>query len=876
VLVSKISVPALPGWAVPRKRIDNLIALGAGGPLTVVTGPPGAGKTMAITSWASAHTDPGALAWITLDEYDNRPQVFWSYAVAALRRAGIAVPRITAGGRGNPVGHDFLVRLASALAPPGEPATVVIDDFHVLTDTGILDSLAYVFRSAAPGLRLVVSSRIEPLLPLHRYRLSRELTEIRAGDLAFTPSESSLLMAQHGVTLSGVALDSLTSRTEGWAAGIRLAAISLNGHTDPEQFVKELGAEDSAVTGYLVEEVLNAQPAYLRDFLLRTSILDRINSDIAAEFSDSEPAMTILPGLAAANAFVRPLGNGWYGYHPLFAEILRLKLRREFPGQLPDLHRQAAGWYLRNGYLMEAVRHAAAAGDWPLAAWMVLEELAISHLIEPQSDVSIFDVFRAFPGDTPGIELPQLLVAAAMELADETAATGSDSLSTAESALEQLPAEDEILARLAAATIRMAVSRKTGDLDQAIAAGGRAERVLAAMPEHLLARHPGIRAQVLLASGTVKFWAGETDRAADTLRDGIAAASAPGSSREKAACLGQLSLLDALRGRLSHAAQLAGDAGRATEEHDQERVVLALPAASAALAYVHLERNELREAHEQLTLADAALRIQPDPLVASVASLIAARCRLAEGHVGAALELISRVRRNWLLPQWLEHELALVESQACVAAGNRAAAVEAAARAVSPVVPGAPVAMAYAWLGVDDREAASHALAETGSLNRQDPENLDGWLADARLSYGNGDVARGRRSLERALRLGKPEQIRLPFVRERSWLRPILRRDPDLIRGYRQLLEPDLPRPARAPGAPAVPDRTAPLVIEPLSEREREVLERLSGMLTTTEIAAEMFISVNTVKTHLKSIYRKLAAEHRGEAVRRARQLKLI
>ena len=876
VLASKITVPGLPGWAVPRKRIDNLIAQGAEGPLTVVTGPPGAGKTMAMTSWASAHTAPGTLAWITLDEYDNQPQIFWSYVVAAFRRAGITVPRIIAEGRGNPVGHDFLVRLASALASPGQPATVVIDDFHVLTNTGVLDGLAYVLRSAAPALRIVVSSRIEPLLPLHRYRLSRELVEIRADDLAFTASESSLLMAQHGVTLSDVALDSLTSRTEGWAAGIRLAAISLNGHPDPEQFVKKLGAEDSAVTGYLVEEVLNAQPAYLRDFLLQTSILDRINPGIGAEFSDSEPAVTILLGLVATNAFVRPLGNGWYGYHPLFAEILRLKLRREFPGQLPDLHRRAAGWYLRNGYLMEAVRHAAAAGDWPLAARMVLEELAISDLIEPQSDVSIFDVFRGMPADTARTQLHVLLMAAAMELADGTAAVGSDSLSTAESTLEQLPAEDEIFARLAAVIIRMAVSRRTGKVDQAIAASGRAELVLAAMPEHLLARHPGVRAQVLLASGTAKFWAGEADRAADTLKAGIAAASAPGSSREKAGCLGQLSLLEALRGRLSRAVQFAGDAASVTEDHDQECVVLALPAVSAALAYVHLERNELRQAHEQLALADAALRIQPDPLMSSVASLIAAGCRLAEGHADAALESISRVRQRWQLPQWLERMLALLESQACAAAGNRTAAVEAAARAASPVIPGVPVAVAYGWLTVDGSEAASHALAETGSLNRQDPENLDGWLADARLSYGNGDVVRGRRSLERALRLGKPEQIRLPFARERSWLRPILRRNPDLIRGYPHLLEPDLPRPARALALLAVPDQTAPLIVEPLSEREREVLERLSGMLTTMEIAAEMFISVNTVKTHLKSIYRKLAAEHRGEAVRRARQLNLI
>ncbi len=363
VLLSKITEPRLPGWAIPRPRLDRLIASGVRGPLTVLTGPPGAGKTMAITSWAKASAEPGILAWIALDEYDNRPRVFWSYVVAALRRAGLSVPRIgsSAGGR-TAVSHIFLLRLASAIASQGQPVVMVIEDFHLLTDGETLDGLAYVLRNAAPGLRLVISSRIQPLLALHRYRLNGELTEIRAEDLAFSVAEAGLLMEQLGVTLTPYSLETLTQRTEGWAAGIRLAGLSLDGHPDPEQFVKELGTEDSAITGYLVEEVLNAQPPAVRDFLLRTSILDRVNSAIAAELTGNEQAADVLSGLAAANAFVRPLGGGWYRYHSLFAEILRLKLRRQFPAELPDLHRRAASSCLRNGRLTQAVRHAGRAG----------------------------------------------------------------------------------------------------------------------------------------------------------------------------------------------------------------------------------------------------------------------------------------------------------------------------------------------------------------------------------------------------------------------------------------------------------------------------------------------------------------------------------
>ena len=215
-----------------------------------------------------------------------------------------------------------------------------------------------MLRNVGPGLRLVVSSRTDPLLPLHRYRLAGELAEIRASDLAFTAAEAGLLLAQHGSTLSADSLECLTRRTEGWAAGLRLAAISLGAHPDPGQFVKELITEDSALTSYLVEEVLSAQPPEVRELLLSTSILERVNAEAASELTGNEQAAAILPALARTNAFVQPIGCGWYRYHTLFAEVLRLKLRREYPDRVAVLHRRAAQWYERNGPLTDAVRHA--------------------------------------------------------------------------------------------------------------------------------------------------------------------------------------------------------------------------------------------------------------------------------------------------------------------------------------------------------------------------------------------------------------------------------------------------------------------------------------------------------------------------------------
>jgi LuxR family maltose regulon positive regulatory protein len=878
VLMSKIIVPSLPAWAVPRPRIESLIAEGVRGPLTTVTGPPGAGKTMAITLWAAARPEPGRVVWITLDEYDNRPRVFWSYVVAALRQAGIEVPRVSsAGARGTAVDHAFLLRLAAVLAAQDQPVVMVIDDIHLLTDADTLDGLAYVLWNAKPGLRLVASSRMDPLLPLHRYRLNGELTEVRADDLAFSVTESGTLMAQHGLTLSESALESLTGRTEGWAAGLRLAAISLVGHPDPDQFVKEFDAENGAITSYLVEEVLNAQPAPIRDFLLRTSILYRVNADLGRELGDDDQAPDVLPTLAETNAFVRPLGHGWYRYHPLFAAVLQLKLRRECPGRLPDLHRRAARWSWQRGRLADAVRHAGMSGDWQLAAQIAVDELAIDQLIEPPGHQLLADEFRRMPREAAGTDLQSLLVAAAMELS-----AGSDSavtsLEAAENILDDLPADDAVQARLAAAQIRLTISRRAGDLEAATAAAGQAEALLEQLAEALLARHPGIRARVLAGRGAVCLWAGQLDKAADIFKAGLAAAGAPDGSYERADCLGYLALVAALRGRLSHAAELAGEAAK-TAENSDDGIAEPTLAASIALAYVHLERNEVQQSDAQLVLAGAAVRARPDKLMNAAASLVAARRQLAEGRAGAASELVSCARQGWSPPDWLEHRLTLLDARASALAGDVTAAVDAATRAGQQSKADAAVAAAHAWLAADDIPAARAAMTTViaAAGDPREPVGLEGWLVNARLCYSSGDPVRGRRSLEQALRLGRPEQIRLPFAMERTWIRPLLRRDPDLAQGFPQLLEPG---PARPGGVvPSRQDPTGkpmPLVVERLSGREREVIQHLAGMLSTAEIASEMYISVNTVKTHLRSIYRKLSAAHRGEAVRRARQLELI
>jgi LuxR family maltose regulon positive regulatory protein len=290
-----------------------------------------------------------------------------------------------------------------------------------------------------------------------------------------------------------------------------------------------------------------------------------------------------------------------------------------------------------------------------------------------------------------------------------------------------------------------------------------------------------------------------------------------------------------------------------------------------------VERGELREARSRLRQLDAALALGPDKLIGAVAFLLAAYGALAEGRGDVAAQMTARARAGWPVPAWLDQRLSLAESRAHMLAGDIRAAIAAAERAGRDASPEAAVTRAYAWLAAGDGQRARRALAPALAAQRGVPEQvrLQAWLMDARLSYDSGDSARGRRSLVSALRVAEREQLKLPFVIERGWIGPVLRRDPELARIHQHLFASaerrDQPRPAAGTSATGTV-----LAVEPLTEREREVLRHLSGMLNTAEVASEMYISINTVKAHLKSIYRKLAATHRGEAVRRARQLELI
>ncbi len=791
ILTAKLTAPGVPDWAVPRRRITELIARGTRWcPLTVLTGPAGTGKTMALALWAAA--EPGPVTWLSLDEFDNRPQVFWSYVAAALRQSGVAVPSPPAV-RGRPGDDLFLLRLTAALAVQDRPVMLVLDDLHLLTDPGVLKGLDFLLRNAGAGLRLVVASRMDPLLPVHRYRVAGQLAEIRASDLAFGIDEAGLLLARHGCTLTADMVESLTQRTEGWAAGLRFAAISLGAHPDPGRFVTELAAENSALTSYLVDEVLNAQPPEVQDVLLCTSILEQFSTDAAASLTGNERAAGIVPALAHANVFVQPMESGWYRYHTLFAEVLRLKLQREYPGRVAELHGRAARWYAQNGLLTDAVRHAAQAGDWPLAAEMVIDQMAIGQIVEPRPGWCLAGEFVSMPSGQAWTGPEPHLVLAAVALSAGQPERCAVALDTADSILERLPPDQEATSRLAAAVIRLTAALRAGDPLAAASAASDAELMLSKIPGGTLARHPDLSRRVLSGRRAVELWSSDLDEAARALEAEAAAAAAGGKEYERADCAAYLALVEALRGRLHRAAGLAHQAVRAADEQ-RPPGRNPDPAALVALAWVHLQRNEPPEMRSCLRQADAALAVCPDKLIGAMGYLVTAGAALADGHAEESAHIITRVRSGWPIPAWLDQQLNLAESRACAAAGDTQAALAAAERAGGGTSLAAAVTFAHATAAAGDRESARHALAALVAADSGAPDQvrLQAWLMDAQLSYANGDIARSRTSLAPALRLAEREQLRLPFVAERSWLRPLLRHDPELAAAHRRLLTPPL------------------------------------------------------------------------------------
>jgi len=512
-------------------------------------------------------------------------------------------------------------------------------------------------------------------------------------------------------------------------------------------------------------------------------------------------------------------------------------------------------------------------GDWPLAASLVIDNLAIGQILEPHGGQPLAREFAGMPPGQAWTWPQPHLICAALALSDGQHGSCATALDAADRILERVRADQQAGCRLAAAMIRLAASLRSGDVTAAATAAARAEVLLSQVPDDKLDRHPDIRTRVVCGRGAVELWSGHFDETARVLQAVTVGQAGSVSQGEPAHCRGQLALAEAPRGQLGRAVKLAAPAVGSP----RPPVAGPCPAALVALAWVHLQRYELREAGSRLRQADAALRAGPDTLIEAVAHLVAACGAMAEGRAAVALQIIARARSGSRVPAWLDHRLILVQSRAHLAAGDTAAALAAAGQAGGEDWLEAAVTLAHAQAAAGHGDHGRRVLAPVLAAGSRAPDRVraQAWLADARLSHGSGDHSRSRRSLASALRLAEPEQLRLPFAMERGWLRPVLRGDPELAGIHRRLLASALHR-AQLPAPADTPDQAEISAVKPLSGRELEVLRHVSGLLSYAEVASEMYITVNTVKTHVKKINRKLATTRSSEAVRRARQLGLI
>ena len=492
--------------------------------VTVVSAPAGSGKTVLLRSWIAEGGLAGRAAWVAAGREERDPQQFWLSVAGALRATGPGAGLVRAvTGAPELDGWALAEGLLSDLAPLEERLWLVVDDVHELGPDA-LRQLELVLMRAPEGLRFVLAARHDVRLGLHRLRLEGGLAELRAADLKFTVAEAGKLFAAAGVQLDEPALAVLQERTEGWVAGLRLAALALAGHPDPGRFAAEFSGSERTVAEYLLAEVLDRQSERVRRLLLRTSILERVNGELAGLLTGEEGGERVLQDLEAAGAFVVSLdgARSWFRYHQMFAGLLRLELRRTAPGEVTGLHAAAAGWLAARGFGVEAVRHAQAAGDWELAARLLAGHWPALYLDGHAG--TVHELLAGFPPGLPAADAGLAVVAAADELARGSLEAAERYLTLAGRQSASGPAGRGEYGRLLLGVVRLLLERQRGNLP-AVAAGARD---LQAMAEVADAARPGLGADLsalaLISLGSTECWATASGDAGRYLDRGIALA----------------------------------------------------------------------------------------------------------------------------------------------------------------------------------------------------------------------------------------------------------------------------------------------------------------------------------------------------------------
>ena len=574
-------------------------------------------------------------------------QQFWLAVLGAVGAAGGV-----AGGAGWPAatpefnGPAMVGRVLSELAGAGGGVTVVVDDLHELNSAQALAQLTRLLVDLPPRAHVVLAARHDLRLRLHRLRLAGELAEIRGADLRFTGRETAELLDASGVALSEAGAALLCQRTEGWAAGLWLAAISLAGHPDPERFVAEFSGSDRTVAEYLMAEMLDRQPGGVRDLLLRTSLLDRVNGELADLLTGRPGSERVLLGLEDANAFVVSLdpGRTWFRYHRLFADLLRLELRQTLPEEVPGLHRRAAGWFTVHGQVAEAVRHTQAAGDWPDAA-RLLAGHAFSLTLDGQAQ-TIGALLRAFP---PGPGQPELaLVRATADLAQGRLEEAAAHLAVAGAHVATTAPDRRRRLHVAVASLQLSLARRRGHLAGVLEQVRFLDSPVSGQSGEDIALDSDLRAVALMNLGTAEAWTLGLPDAERHLREGAALAREIGRPYLEVGCLAQLAFASRILS-FGTARQRCREAIALAERHGWGAEPVIAPAL-VTLAGNLVWTGEFDQGERWLQRTRQALQTDTGPDIRQLLHLTTGRLHAGRGRHREALEELRRpngCNRRW-------------------------------------------------------------------------------------------------------------------------------------------------------------------------------------------------------------------------------------
>ena len=883
LLESKLHAPRRHREVVARLRLDQRLDRDALPGVVLVSAPAGFGKTTLLTEWLAAGEEASKrTAWLSLDRRDSDPSVFWSYVIAAARKVAPEVGTdALATLQSTPTALESIVAtLLNDLAGLEGDVVLVLDDYHLVESMEVQESMLFLVEHLPAQLHLLVASRADPPWPLAGLRARGELLEVRAADLRFTGDEAAVYLNDAmGLDLTAEDVGALEGRTEGWIAALQLAALSLKDRDDPGAFIAGFAGDDRFVVDYLVDEVLNRQPDDIRTFLLETSILNRLTPPLCAAVTGHRDAKATLETLERSNLFLVALDarRQWYRYHHLFADVLRARLTDEHPERVADLHRRASDWFESDGDRAEAVRHALAAADLRRAAELI--ELAIPALRQARQEATLRAWLDALPGEVfanrPVLALG--LVGARMGSGDSEGV--GELLDSIEGWLgpdrpkHDMVVHDQVeLRRLPAqaAMYRAGLALLRGDLTGTVAHAERAAGL--STDDDRLGR--GAAAAL---TGLAQWADGDLEGGARQYAAAIAEFEAAEYFADILGCSLGLADMQAGQGHLRAAERTLTAGLDLAATHGPLRGTADM---HIGLAELHIERNELDTGAEHLRASLELGERLALPQHAYRWRVVDARLRAAHGDHAGAVELLGEAERRYNTDYSPKaRPVTATTARVRLAAGDRAGAEQWAAESGLTADDAPAYLREYEHLtfarvllaigrGLDTVPLLERLLAAAEAGGREGSA-VEAAALLALAHQAGGDTGQALAHLGDALTRAEPERFVRVFLDAGAPMTALLNA------AVRQGRSVDQASALLAAGTTPTPERAQQGLVDELSSRELDVLRLLRSELSGPEIAAELVVSLNTVRTHTKNIFMKLGVTSRRAAVRRADELGL-